>query len=105
MARSATYQDLRDDGERIRRVLQRRRPLEERQAELVFRDVRLWQLRCAVAIAVRSPRLVAEFRARAGALQEPLGRHQVPGPDWHIRLHELVTSWLAAISWAEQQPA
>lgn len=103
MARSATYQDLHRDGEQIRRVLMRRRALGDGEAELVYRDVRLWQLRCAVAIAVRSPRLVPDFRTRAGTLQERLGRGQQPEAGWQVRLVGLVSSWLGAIAWAEEQ--
>ncbi|HLY14455.1 MAG TPA: hypothetical protein VKR24_08895 [Candidatus Limnocylindrales bacterium] len=101
MVRATTYRDLSDEGERLRQLLLRRQIAED-DIERLAREVRVWQLRCAVAVAVRNPRLVADFRAKAGDLQRLVGRDWAPEPDWQARLMGLVSSWLNAIAWAEQ---
>jgi len=103
MVKATTYQDLHAEGERLRQLLLRRQ-VHDREIERLAREVRIWQLRCAVAIAVRNPRLVPDFRARAGALQQLVGRDWQPEADWRARLTELVSSWLGAVAWAADQP-
>ena len=103
MVRATTYQDLQVEGERVRQLLLRRQ-VDDREIERLAREIRIWQLRCAVAIAVRNPRRVPDFRARAGALQQLVGRDWQPEADWRARLTELVSSWLGAVAWAADQP-
>ena len=103
MVRATTYQDLQVEGERVRQLLLRRQ-VDDREIERLAREIRIWQLRCAVAIAVRNPRLVPDFRARAGALQQLVGRDWHPEADWQAQLTELATSWLGAVAWAAAQP-
>jgi hypothetical protein len=100
MARAATYEDLRTEGEALRRRLARK-SLTGPAIDVLVRDVRLWQLRCAVAIAVRSPRLVAPFRTRAGALQELAGHGWTPVAGWQASLALLIATWMAALDWAD----
>lgn len=103
MAKATTYQDLQAEGDRLRQLLLRR-PVPDREIARLAREARIWQLRCAVAIAVRNPRLVPDFRARAGALQQIVGRDWQPEADWQARLTGLVDSWLGAIAWAADRP-
>ncbi|MGH2465312.1 MAG: hypothetical protein ACRDGI_07620 [Candidatus Limnocylindrales bacterium] len=100
MARAASYGDLRGEGETLRTRLERVIP-DGPPVETLIREVRVWQLRCAVAVAIRSPRLVSEFRSRAGDLQELTGHGWVPSPGWQSALAQLISSWLGAINWAE----
>jgi hypothetical protein len=100
MARAATYQDLRAEGETLRQRLERATP-NGPPVEGLIREVRVWQLRCAVAVAVRSPRIVSQFRSRAGALQELVGHGWSPSPGWEATLAHLISTWLGAIDWAE----
>ena len=103
MVRATTYQDLQVEGERVRQLLLRRQ-VDDREIERLAREIRIWQLRCAVAIAVRNPCLVPDFRARAGALQQLVGRDWQPEANWQAQLTELASSWLAAVAWAADQP-
>ena len=100
MARAATYQDLRNEGETLRMRLEHE-SLNGPPVEGLVREVRVWQLRCAVAIAIRSPRLVPGFRSRAGALQELVGHGWTPSPGWEPALGHLISTWIGAIDWAE----
>jgi hypothetical protein len=100
MARAASYRDLQAEGLKLRQRVARH-GLTGPAVEALVRDVRVWQLRCAVAVAVRSPGLVAEFRSRAGALQERASHGWTAAPDWQPALSVLISSWIGAIDWAE----
>jgi hypothetical protein len=100
VARSASFEDLRGEGESLRGLLEQTGP-HGQPVETLVREVRVWQLRCAVAVAIHSPRLVAEFRTRAGDLQELAGHGWVPLPGWESALAQLISAWLGAIDWAE----
>ena len=91
-----TYGDLRQEGVAIRGRLTGLEVSVE-GVDGIVRDIRSWQTRCKIAVAVRSPKFVAEYCAGTGPAQRLLGETWFPTPGWRRELDEKLNSILRAL--------
>ena len=96
MTRSAAYDELLADGLALRRRLAAMRASAELVDDLV-REIRSWEVRCATAVAVRNPELVAAFRTETGPLDRLRGEAWFLAPGWQVRLDGSLGQWLRAL--------
>jgi hypothetical protein len=101
MIRTSTYGDLIDDGAAIRRRLSGV-DVSVEAVECLVRDLREWQTRCAIAVAVRDPMLVAEYCAGTGPPQRLMGEGWLPTPGWRRELDERLVRCLRALDFVNR---